>query len=151
MRLVLQLVARLFIVVILCLGAASVWATIDAYRSVDRATAASAERVSLALEALYWRELLLRSSRMREQLVPVPEWRTIQMMGLISPGICVRIEPAGAFEKPLCGQSKGIGQTPPRWFAAAVETLLGSHAPVVQPISTRAANAGNVSATPDPN
>jgi len=151
MRLVLQLVARLFIVVILCLGAASVWATIDAYRSVDRASAASAERVSVALEALYWRELLLRSSRMREQLVPVPEWRTIQMMGLISPGICVRIEPAGAFEKPLCGQSKGIGQTPPHWFAATVETLLGSHAPVIQPISTRAANAGSVSATPDPN
>ena len=52
MRLVLQLVGRLFVVVILCLGAATVWATIDAHRSVDRATAASAERVSVALEAL---------------------------------------------------------------------------------------------------
>ena len=39
MRLVLQLVARLLVVVALCLGAATVWATIDAYRSVDRATA----------------------------------------------------------------------------------------------------------------
>ena len=72
MRLVLQLVGRLLVVVILCLGAATVWATIDAHRSVDRATAASAERVSVALEALYWRELLLRSNRMREQLLPVP-------------------------------------------------------------------------------
>ena len=72
MRLVLQLVARLLVVVAFCLGAATVWATIDAYRSVDRATAASAERVSQALEALYWRELLLRSSRTREHLVPVP-------------------------------------------------------------------------------
>ena len=68
MRLVLQLVARLLVVVVLCLGAATVWATIDAYRSVDRATAASAERVSQALEALYWRELLLRSNRTREHL-----------------------------------------------------------------------------------
>jgi len=150
MRLVLQLVGRLFIVVILCLGAATVWATIDAHRSVDRATAASAERVSVALEALYWRELLLRSSRMREQLLPVPEWRTIETMGLISPGICVRFEPAGAFEKPLCGQSKGIGQSPPRWFAITVQTLLGDHAAVVRPISTRAANAGSVSAAADP-
>jgi signal transduction histidine kinase len=150
MRLVLQLVARLFIVVILCLGAATIWATIDAYRSVDRATAASAERVSVALEALYWRELLLRGSRMREQLVPTAEWRTIQTMSLISPGICVRIEPSGAFERPLCGQSKGLGQTPPRWFAATVETVLGSHAPVVRPISARAANAGSISATADP-
>jgi signal transduction histidine kinase len=151
MRLVLQLVARLFVVVILCLGAATVWATIDAHRSVDRATAASAERVSVALEALYWRELLLRSNRMREQLLPVPEWRTIETMGLISPGICVRFEPAGAFEKPLCGQSKGIGQSPPRWFTATVQTLLGDHAAVIRPISARAASAGNVSAAADPN
>lgn len=151
MRLVLQLVGRLFIVVILCLGAATVWATIDAHRSVDRATAASAERVSVALEALYWRELLLRSNRMREQLLPTAQWRTIETMGLISPGICIQIEPAGAFEKPLCGQSKGIGQAPPRWFAATVQNLLGDHAAVVRPISARAANAGSVSATPDPN
>ncbi|MEH2590913.1 histidine kinase [Bradyrhizobium sp. AZCC 1721] len=151
MRLVLQLVARLFLVVILCLGAATIWATIDAHRSVDRATAASAERVSVALEALYWRELTLRSNRMREQLLPVPEWRTIETMGLISPGICVRLEPAGAFEKPLCGQSKGIGQAPPRWFAATVQTLLGDHAAFVRPISARAANAGSVSAAADPN
>jgi signal transduction histidine kinase len=150
MRLVLQLVARLFVVVILCLGAATIWATVDAHRSVDRATAASAERVSVALEALYWRELMLRSNRMREQLLPVPEWRTIETMGLISAGICVRLEPAGAFEKPLCGQSKGIGQSPPRWFAATVQTLLGNHAAVVRPISTRAANAGSVSAAADP-
>ncbi|KRR26643.1 histidine kinase [Bradyrhizobium retamae] len=151
MRLVLQLVARLFLVVILCLGAATIWATIDAHRSVDRATAASAERVSVALEALYWRELMLRSNRMREQLLPVPEWRTIETMGLISPGICVQLEPAGAFEKPLCGQNKGIGQAPPRWFAALAQTLLGDHAAVVRPISTRVANAGSVSAAADPN
>ena len=151
MRLVLRLVGRLFVVVVLCLGAATVWATIDAHRSVDRATAASAERVSVALEALYWRELLLRSNRMREQLLPVAQWRTIETMGLISPGICVQIEPAGAFENPLCGQSKGIGQVPPRWFAAAVQTLLGDHAPVIRPISARAAGAGSVSASPDPN
>jgi len=127
-----------------------VWATIDAHRSVDRATAASAERVSVALEALYWRELLLRSNRMREQLLPVPDWRTIETMGLISPGICVRFEPAVAFEKPLCGQSKGVGQSPPRWFAATVHTLLGDHAAVVRPISARAATAGNISAAADP-
>ncbi|KJC62421.1 histidine kinase [Bradyrhizobium sp. LTSPM299] len=150
MRLVLQLVARLLVIVALCLGAATIWATIDAYRSVDRATSASAERVSQALEALYWRELLLRSNRMREQLLPSPDWRTIETMGLISPGICVQFEPAGAFERPLCGQSKGIGRAPPRWFGAIVQTVLGNHATVTQPISTRAATAGTVLANPDP-
>ena len=150
MRLVLQLVARLLVVVALCLSAATVWATIDAYRSVDRATAASAERVSQALEALYWRELLLRGNRTRETLVPVSEWRTIETMKLISPGICVRFEPVGAFEKPLCGQSKGIGESPPLWFAAAVQTLFGTHAAVARSISTRNVTAGTVSAIADP-
>ena len=150
MRLVLQLVARLLVVVALCLGAATVWATIDAYRSVDRATAASAERVSQALEALYWRELLLRGNRTREHLVPVSDWRTIETMKLISPGICVRIEPVGAFETPLCGQSKGIGAAPPWWFAATVQTLFGTHAAVAQSISSRSDIAGTVSAIADP-
>ena len=149
MRLVLQLVARLLLIVALCLGAATMWATFDAYRSVDRATAASAQRVAQALQGLYWHELLLRSNRMREHLVPVPEWRTLETMKLISPGVCVEFQPAAAFEKPLCGQSQGIGRTPPRWFASIVPTFLGSHAEVVRPVSPRAAAAGTVVATPD--
>lgn len=149
MRLVLQLVARLLLIVALCLGAATIWATFDAYRSVDRATATSAQRVAQALQGLYWHELLLRSNRMREHLVPVPEWRTLETMKLISPGVCVEFQPATAFEKPLCGQSQGIGRTPPRWFAAIVPTFLGSHAEVVRPVSPRAAAAGTVVATPD--
>ncbi len=150
MRLVLQLVARLLAVVVLSLGAAAIWATIDAWRSVDRSAAASAQRVSQALEALYWRELLLHSNRMREQLVPVPEWRTVETAKLISPGICVLVEPRAAYEKPLCGQSQGIGDAPPSWFVAAVPALLGSHAAATHPISARAATAGTVSALPNP-
>lgn len=149
MRLVLELVARLLLIVVLCLGAATAWATFDAYRSVDRATAASAQRVAQALQALYWRELLLRSSRAREHLLPVPDWRSLETMKLISPGVCVEFQPAAAFEKPLCGQSEGLGKTPPRWFAAVVPTFLGSHAEVVRPVSPRAAAAGTIVATPD--
>lgn len=150
MRLVLQLIARLLVIVILCLGAATIWATVDAHRSIDGATAASAQRVSQALQALYWRELLLHSNRTREHLLPVPEWRTVEMTKLISPGVCVRFEPAIEFEKPLCGQSKGLGKAPPLWFTATVQMLLGNHAPVTQPISGRATTAGTVSAIADP-
>jgi len=150
MRLVLQLIARLLVIVILCLGAATIWATVDAHRSIDGATAASAQRVSQALEALYWRDLLLHSNRTREHLLPVPEWRTVEMTKLISPGVCVRFEPVIAFEKPLCGQSKGLGKPPPLWFTATVQTVLGNHAPVTQPISARATAAGTVSAIADP-
>jgi len=150
MRLVLQLIARLLVIVILCLGAATIWAMVDAHRNIDGATAASARRVSQALEALYWRELMLHSNRTREHLLPVPEWRTVEMTKLISPGVCVRFEPAIDFEKPLCGQSKGIGKPPPLWFTATVQTVLGNHAAVTQPISARATGAGTVSAIADP-
>ncbi len=150
MRLMLQLIARLLAVVLICLGAATIWAMFDAYRSVDRATAASAERVSQALEALYWREFLLRSTRTREQLLPVPEWRTIETMKLISPGVCIQLLPRTEFEKPLCGQSKGIGKPAPLWFAATVRTLLGDHAAVARAISSRATTAGTVTAIADP-
>jgi signal transduction histidine kinase len=149
MRIVLQLVTRLLLVVVLCLGAATVWAMIDAYHSVDRATAASAQRVSEALQSLYWREVLLRSNIRREHLLPVPEWRTIETMKSISPGICIEFEPRDDFDKPLCGQSKGIGHAP-RWFAAAVQSILGSHPAISRPISVRDAAAGTVSAVADP-
>src|ERR1700753_3845945 len=150
MRLVLQLVARLLVVVMLCLGAATVWATVEAYRSVDRATEASAERVSQAFQGLYWHELLLHGNRTQEHLLPVPEWRTIETMKLISPGVCIQYEPRAPFEKPLCGQSKGLGKAPPAWFATMVQRLLGNHDAVVQPVSTRATTAGTIVAIADP-
>lgn len=127
-----------------------VWATFDAYRSIDRATAASAQRVSQALEALYWQELLLRSNRTHAQLLPVPEWRTLDTAKLISPGVCIQLLPKLEFEKPLCGQSKGLGRPAPAWFAATVRTLLGDHAAVARSISTRTTTAGTVSAMADP-
>lgn len=149
MRIVLQLVTRLLLVVFLCLVAATVWATIDAYHSVDRATAASAQRVSQALQTLYWQDVLLRSNITHQHILPVPEWRTVETMKSISPGICINFEPRGDFDKPLCGQSKGIGQAP-RWFAVAVQSVLGSHPLVSQPISVHATAAGTVSAIADP-
>src|SRR5216117_1039242 len=93
---------------------------------------------------------MLHSNRMREHLLPVPEWRTIETMRLISPGICIRFEPMGEFEQPLCGQSVGIGKSLPHWFASAAQTLLGNHTAVARSISTRTVTAGTVSAIPDP-
>ena len=46
-------------------------------------------------------------------------------MQLISPGVCIDFELRSEFEKPLCGQSKGIGKPAPPWFAAAVQRVLG--------------------------
>jgi signal transduction histidine kinase len=150
MRIVLQLVTRLLLIVALCLGAATVWATIDAYQSVDRETAASARRVSQTLEGLYWQQVLLRSNMTHQHLLPIPEWRTVETMKSISPGICIDFEPRNEFDKPLCGESKGIGKSAPVWFRAAVQSVLGGHRMVSQPISVHATAAGTVSAIADP-
>ena len=136
---------------LLCLGAATVWATIDAYRSVDRATAASAERVSQALEALYWRELLLRGSRTREHLLPVPEWRTIETMKLISPGVCVRFEPAGRVREATVRPEQGHRQRRRRTGSPRPCRRCSAATPrSTEPISARATTAGTVSAVADP-
>ena len=120
MRLVLQLVVRLFVIVILCLGAATVWATIDAHHSVDRATAASAERVSVALGALYWRESLLRSNRMREQLLPVAH-----LNGLLK--LATKGNGAEHFVV--------VMQVGSRRFGVAVDQVLHTEEIVVKPLS----------------
>jgi signal transduction histidine kinase len=56
---------------------------------------------------------------------------------------------AQRLEKPLCGQSKGLGEAPPRWFRSLVQTVLGDHSTVAQPISIRTSTAGTVSAVAD--
>src|ERR1700709_672912 len=87
---------------------------------------------------------------MRQPVLPVHERRHIETIKLISPGICVELEPKGEFETPLCGQSKGIGKPAPLWFAAAVQSFLGSHVAVIKPISVRSTTAGTISAIADP-
>ncbi len=151
MRLVLQLIARLLVIVAVCLGAATVWATFDAYRSVDRATSASAKRVSQALRRCTGRNSCCAAAERANICLPVPEWRTTRDHEADFARRLRRVlNRKLAFEKPLCGQSKGLGEPPPAWFATTVQTLLGDHAAVAQPISTRTTTAGTVSATADP-
>ena len=77
MRLVLQLVARLLLIVALCLGAAPSGPRSTPIAASTGRPRPRRERVAQALQALYWHEFLSRSSRTREQLLPVPEWRTL--------------------------------------------------------------------------
>ncbi len=58
MNLLLHLIGRLIAVVLLCLAGAVAWIMVDAHRSIEAETAATAERVSQRLEALYWQKLV---------------------------------------------------------------------------------------------
>ncbi len=60
MRLLIHLVLRLVAVVLLCLACTIGWILVDAHRTIEADTAASADRVATTLQNLYWRELLWR-------------------------------------------------------------------------------------------
>jgi two-component system, NarL family, sensor histidine kinase UhpB len=110
MRLLLHVVLRLAAVVLLCLAAAIGWILIETHRASEAETAASAERVALALENLYWRELLWRGGLDRAPLLPAPQWDTIATLTLIAPGICVSFAAGPAAPRRLCSQTEGVGR-----------------------------------------
>jgi peptidoglycan/LPS O-acetylase OafA/YrhL len=65
MQLIARLILRLVGIVIVCLTLTVAWVMVDAHRTIEVETAASAERVAHELENLFWREILWRGSRFR--------------------------------------------------------------------------------------
>ena len=110
MWLALRLIVRLVGVVALCLAFAVAWAMVDTHRSIDRETAASADRVAAQLEILYWRELLWRGGLRKERLLPAPEWQTLATLKLVSAGVCVAFAPGTGEPTRLCGQVEGVAR-----------------------------------------
>lgn len=89
MTLLMHLIARLVAVVLLCLVGAIGWIMVDAHRSIERETAASADRMGRQLEGLYWQKLLWRGGMRKDTLLPMPDWETLSTLTIISPGVCV--------------------------------------------------------------
>ncbi len=150
MNMLAHLIARLVAVVLLCLAGAIGWVMLDAHRSIERETAASADRIGRHLEALYWQKLLWRGGMSKETLLPQPDWETLRTLTIVSPGVCVSFAPAGAEPRKLCSQIEALGAEPPAWFAYAYTTLLGAHAPVTRALSLRDKNAGRIVTVADP-
>ncbi|MFA5899974.1 MAG: histidine kinase [Hyphomicrobium sp.] len=150
MNLLAHLIARLVAVVLLCLVGAIGWVMLDAHSSIERETAASADRVGRHLEALYWQKLLWRGGMSKETLLPLPEWETLPTLTIISPGVCVSFTPPGKPTRQLCSQLEALGPEPPAWFASLYTSLLGSHAPVTRALFVRDKDAGSVTTMADP-
>jgi hypothetical protein len=89
MRIFIPLLARLLAVAVICLAGSVVWSMIDARRDLEREIADTADRTGQHIEAPYWQELLWRGGVSKERILPTPEWRTLQTLALISPGVCV--------------------------------------------------------------
>ena len=144
MNLLLHLIARLVAVVLLCLVGAIGWVMVDAHRSIDRETAATADRMGPRLEALYWQKLVWRGGMRNETLLPMPDWETVPTLTIISPGVCVSFAPPGEKPRRLCSQVEALGPPAPAWFASLFTSLLGAHQPVIRSLSLRDKAAGNV-------
>jgi two-component system sensor histidine kinase UhpB len=151
MNLLLHLIARLVAVVALCLGGAIGWIMVDAHRSIERETIASADRMGRQLEALYWQKLLWRGGMRKESLLPMPEWETLSTLTILSPGVCASFAPLGNAPRQLCSQVEALGPPAPAWFAGLYTSLLGDHQPVTRSLSVREKDAGSFVVVADPN
>jgi signal transduction histidine kinase len=142
MHLLLHLIGRLVAVVAVCLTAAVAWVMIDAHRAIDADAAATAERVGQRLESLYWQKLVWRDDMSRERFLPTPDWQTLTVASVISPGDCVIFAPLREPPRQLCSQIEALGPPAPAWFAAAFDVLFGPPTPVRLHLTVREWDAG---------
>jgi signal transduction histidine kinase len=136
--------------VLLCLATAIGWVMIDAHRSIESATAATAERVSQRLNSLYWQKLLWRHGMGKDTLVPMPDWETLGTARIISPGICVMFRPSQDDHQQLCSQVEALGASAPEWFARTYNFFFGPEVTVKRYLSARNKDAGFVLSAAQP-
>lgn len=151
MNLLMHLIARLVAVVALCLAGAIGWVMVDAHRSIERETIASADRMGRQLEALYWQKLLWRGGMRKDSLLPPPDWETLSTLTMLSPGVCIFFAPSGDEPRRLCSQVETLGPPAPAWFARVYTSLFGEHQRVTRALSIREKDAGTFVVAADPN
>lgn len=149
MRLIVRLIAQLVVIVVVTLAATSGFVMIEAHRSVEAETAATAERVAFELENLFWREILWRGSMRRDKVLPIPNWESLSTLKLVSPGVCITFAPAGEDPRKLCSLIEGVGAPAPEWFAGAYREFFGPPTPVTRRLTVREPETGAVVAAAD--
>ncbi|WP_333794275.1 sensor histidine kinase [Hyphomicrobium sp.] len=150
MNLLAHLIARLVAVVFLCLIGAIGWIMLDAHSTIERETAASADRMGQHLQALYWQKLVWRGGMSRDTILPLPDWETLATLTVIAPGVCVTFAPPGNEPRQLCSQIEALGPSPPSWFVHVYTSLFGAHEPVVRAVSVRDQSGGTYTTIADP-
>jgi signal transduction histidine kinase len=149
-NLLLHIIGRLIAVVLLCLAGAVAWIMVDAHRSIEAETAATADRVSQRLEGLYWQKLLWQDGMSKETLLPMPDWETLATASVVSPGICVTFAPPREEPRRLCSQIEALGAPAPAQFASAYNFLFGPPLIVKRYLTLRDRDAGFVLSGAEP-
>lgn len=150
MNLLLHLIGRLIAVVLLCLAGAVAWIMVDARRSIEAETTATADRVSQHLEALYWQKLVWQNGMSKETLLPMPDWENLTTASIVSPGVCVTFAPPDKDPRQLCSQIEAVGVPAPSQFANAYNFLFGPPLSVKRYLTLRDRDAGFVLAAAAP-
>jgi two-component system sensor histidine kinase UhpB len=150
MRLIVRLVLQLVAITFACLALTAGWVMVDAHRSIEAETTASAERVAHELENLFWREILWRGSMRRDKILPIPNWESLSTLKLVSPGVCIAYAPGLEERRILCSQIEGVGSAAPEWFANAYRRIFGPPTSIERPLTVRQPETGVVVATADP-
>ena len=149
-----RLLARLFFgiaaIVVVCLTVTTGFILRDTHARLEAATLASADRGAQALRALYWQELVWRDGLNRAELLPLPEWRTLETARVVAPGICVTFVPKQEAPLPsLCSAAESDYDTAPAWFGALYGRLYGAFPAARRPIDARQ-DVGEIVAAADP-
>lgn len=150
MRLILRLVLQLVCIVFVCLASTAAFVMVDAHRTVEAETTASAERVAHELENLFWREILWRGSMRRDNILPIPNWESLATLKLVSPGVCITFAPGAEEPRRLCGLIDGVGAAAPDWFSSLYGAAFGPQATITRPLTVRQPETGAVVAIADP-
>lgn len=130
MPLLLNLMARIAAVVVLCLTCAVGWVMVDAHRSIVAETSMTAERVGSHLESAFWNRIVWRDGMRRPTVLPLPEWETLATLNLIAPGICITFAIPGDEPHRMCAKVDMIGASAPSWFRSFNNKAFGSNSPV---------------------
>lgn len=149
MQLIVRLILRLVGIVIVCLTLTVAWVMVDAHRTIEVETAASAERVAHELENLFWREILWRGSMRRDKILPIPNWELLSTLKLLSPGVCITFAPGAEDPRTVCSQLEGVGTTAPHWFSSAYQQIFGAPTPIARPLTVRQPETGSLLAVAD--
>lgn len=125
MRFVARLIVRILVVATLCLVSVTGWLLLDARRGIDEATASSSERVVSHLQRVYWQRMLWRDGLDRQQLLPDPDWRNLDALRVISPGVCVTFGLGRNGLQTLCNESPNVYPDAPAWFGDLYRAAFG--------------------------
>lgn len=140
MHLLAHLIARIAAIVLLCLLCTAGWVMFDAHRTIVAETTASAERVRDHLAGVFWNRLLWRDGMRKESVLPPPEWRTLETLNAVAPGICITFAIPGDDPYQLCSKVDMVATPAPSWFRALHDLAWDPYPQVRRVLSRKDAN-----------